>query len=48
MNVDLFEKATLSEKDKTTATAYAEVKMRDAEAAMKKATSLMETVKAFQ
>lgn len=48
MNIALFEKATLAEKDKTTATAYAEVKMRDAEAAMKKATSLMETVKAFQ
>ena len=48
MNVDLFEKATLAEKDKTAAIAYAQVKMRDAEAAMKKATSLMETVKAFQ
>lgn len=48
MNTDLFEKATLSDKDKAKAIAYAGVKMRDAEAAMKKATSLMEIVKAFQ
>lgn len=48
MNTDLFEKATLSDTDKAQAIAYAKVKMRDAEAAMKKATSLMETVEAFQ
>jgi hypothetical protein len=48
MNTNLFEKATLSDKDKAKAIAYAGVKMRDAEAAMKKATSLMEIVKAFQ